>query len=218
MSTATRHAHAAGTLRAGHSAPAWACHPAPGGEGMRISQAIKDQGGPMASPAAVLRGTIQQGWRESGQLPEGVRRPLPDAVRQEFERADEANEGEAHLLALHQRTGQDAPTCRALVTHDEPRGDYRYSRWTQATGEAFEFLGSVLAAVDDPHCDWLYLLFQNRALGDKTYPEFPPRVERVESAAAGLQAFCYRVFRSTNRDDSFHWVLLKLRRDLPGAE
>jgi hypothetical protein len=98
------------------------------------------------------------------------------------------------------------------------RGDYAYSRWTQATGEAFGFFESVLAAVHDPHTEWLYLLFQNRALGDTTYPEFPARVERVGSATAGLEAFCYLVSRSIGGDSSFHWVLLTLRRDLPGEE
>jgi hypothetical protein len=172
----------------------------------------------MPSHSAVLGGTIRQGWRESGNLPEEVRRPLPDAVRQEFERADEAKEGQAILLVLHKQTGQDAPISKALVTRDEPRGDYHYSRWTQSTGEAFGFLGSVLTAIHDPQTEWLYFLFQNRVCGEKVYPEFPPRDERVDSAPAGLAAFCYRVFRSLGGDDSFHWVLLTLRRDVPGEE
>jgi hypothetical protein len=172
----------------------------------------------MSSPSSVLGGTIQQGWRVSGNLPEEVCRPLPDAVRQEFERLDAANEGQANLLVIHKRTGHDAPTSRTLITRDEPRGGYRYSRWTQATGEAFGFLGPVLAAIHDSHTEWLYFLFQNRECGDTIYPDFPARAERVGSAPTGLEEFCHRVFRSLGGDDSFHWVLLTLRRDVPGEE
>jgi hypothetical protein len=175
----------------------------------------------MTHPASKWSGSVQRGWCERGKLPDDILRQLPDAVQQEFAQADDTDgSGETYLLALHKEMGHETHTSKGIVTLDVAWGDYSYSRWTQTTGETFEFVASVLAGIQNPQTEWLYVRFVNRTLLDTIYPEFTTVVDSVNSAIAGLEAFSKLVGRSTHGDSSFHWVLLTLRREVvaePGA-
>jgi hypothetical protein len=110
--------------------------------------------------------------------------------------------------------GQETHTSKEMFTLDVSRGDYRYSRWTQTTGETLEFVASILEAIQNPQTEWLYVCFVNRTLLDTIYPEFATVIDSVNSAIAGLEVFSKLVRRSTQCDDSFHWVMLTLRREV----
>jgi hypothetical protein len=142
---------------------------------------------------------------------------LPAAVQQEFGRADDSEDaevGETYLLALHKELGHETHTSKQIVTLDVSWGDYGCSRWTQATGETFTFVAFVLAGIQNPQTEWLYLRFLNRILGDTIYPEFTTVTQPVGSAIAGFEAVSTLVSRSIQGDSSFHWVLLTLQREV----
>ena len=113
----------------------------------------------MTHPTSKWSGSVQRGWCERGRLPDEILLQLPDAVQQEFDRADDSEDaevGETYLLALHKEMGHETThTSKQIVTLDVSCGDHGYSRWTQATGETFQFVTSVLAGIQNPQTEWL---------------------------------------------------------------